>query len=52
MTTKDMLELLILIQICDDYNNDSLYSSYLDVNYDMQKLRDKYFKLGIEFLNE
>jgi hypothetical protein len=52
MTTNDMLELLILTQICDDYNNDSIYSYYLDKHYDMQKLGDRYDKLGKEFLNE
>ncbi len=47
-----MLELLILTQICTDYNNDDIYAEYLDKNYDMKKLGDRYDELGKEFLNE
>ena len=52
MITNKMLELLILTQICIDYNNDDIYAEYLDKHYDMQKLGDRYDELGKEFLNE
>ena len=47
-----MLELLILHQICNDYQNDDTYAYYLDNHYNMQKLGDRYDKLGKEFLSE
>lgn len=47
-----MLELLILIRICDDYWKDDSYAIHLDEHYDMQKLGDRYDELGKEFLNE
>lgn len=52
MNTNKMLELLILTQVLSDYNDDSIYADYLNKNYNMQKLGDRYNKLGIEFLNE
>jgi len=52
MTIERMLELLILVQICTDYNNDDIYAKYLDKHYDMQKLGDRYDELGKEFLNQ
>jgi len=52
MATKDMLELLILTQICDDYWKDVAYATHLDRYYDMKKLGDRYDKLGKEFLDE
>lgn len=47
-----MLELLVLTKVCDDYQKDKLYSTFLDNNYDMKKLGDRYIKLGREFLND
>ena len=47
-----MLELLILTRICDDYWEYDSYATYLDKHYDMQKLGDRYYELGKEFLNE
>jgi len=52
MTKERMLELLILIRICDDYWKDDNYATYLDKHYDMQKLGDRYDELGKEFLND
>ena len=52
MTVKRMLELLVLTKVCDDYQKDKLYSTFLDNNYDMKKLGDRYIKLGREFLND
>jgi len=52
MAVKRMLELLVLTKVCDDYQKDKLYSTFLDNNYDMKKLGDRYIKLGREFLND
>ena len=52
MTVERMLELLVLTKVCDDYQKDKLYSTFLDNNYDMKKLGDRYIKLGREFLND
>ena len=52
MTVERMLELLVLNKVCDDYQKDKLYSTFLDNNYDMKKLGDRYIKLGREFLND
>lgn len=52
MIVEKMLELIILVQICSDYNNDVIYAEYLDKHYDMQKLGDRYDELGKEFLNQ
>lgn len=52
MGTNKMLELLILIQISNAYSSDKLYAEYLEKNYDIQKLADRYNELGKEFLNE
>ncbi len=52
MIPEKMLELLILNQICVDYNDNKIYADYLDKNYDMQKLGDRYDELGKEFLND
>ena len=52
MIPEKMLELLILYRICDDYWKDDSYATYLDKHYDMQKLGDRYDKLGKEFLND
>jgi len=52
MNTNKMLELLILAKVLNDYNDDSIYADHLDKNYDMQKLGDRYYELGKEFLNE
>lgn len=47
-----MLELLVLTKVCDDYQKDKLYSTFLDNNYDIKKLGDRYNELGREFLND
>jgi len=52
MTVERMLELLVLTKVCDDYQKDKLYSTFLDNNYDMKKLGDRYNELGREFLND
>ena len=52
MTVERMLELLVLTKICDDYQKDKLYSTFLDNNYDVKKLGDRYNELGREFLND
>lgn len=45
-----MLELLILNLICTGYWKDDSYADYLNKNYDIQKLVDRYVELGKEFL--
>lgn len=50
MTVERMLELLILDLICASYWKDDSYADYLDKNYDIQKLGDRYDELGKEFL--
>lgn len=52
MIVEKMLELIILDRIFKQYRKDTLYSGYLDENYDMLKLRDRYEELGNEFLND
>lgn len=52
MTVERMLELLVLTKVCDDYQKDKLYSTFLDNNYDIKKLGDRYNELGREFLND
>ena len=52
MTVERMLELLVLSKVYDDYQEDKLYSTFLDNNYDMKKLEDRYIELGREFLND
>ena len=52
MTVDRMLELLVLTKVCDDYQKDKLYSTFLDNNYDIKKLGDRYNELGREFLND
>lgn len=52
MIPEKMLELLILIQISKDYNDDPYYSKYLDANYNVTKLGDRYRELQSEFLTK
>lgn len=45
-----MLELLVLRLIIDDYDCNKNYHHRLSQSYDLDKLEDRYYKLGKEFL--
>lgn len=47
-----MLELIILQDIICVYNKDNEYTNFIDKNYDVDKIGDRYLELGIEFLNQ
>ena len=50
MITEKMLELLVLAKVFQDYYQDKLYAEYLDNEFDIQKLQNRYAELGKEFL--
>jgi hypothetical protein len=52
MIPERMLELIILNEIADKYNNDSYFSAFLDTDYNIEKLNDRYMILTKEFLND
>lgn len=49
---KELLELLILKSIVDDYYDDEKYKKFLDKHYDVRKMFKRFQKLGNLFLNE
>jgi hypothetical protein len=50
MIPEKMLELLILGDIFKQYDEDTMYKKFIDTNYDIDKLDNRYFELGKEFL--
>ena len=50
MIPEKMLELLILSLISTDYHESTIYAAYLDENYNVDKLLNRYNELGKEFL--
>lgn len=47
-----MLELLILQDILNTYDNSNTYKRYLDDNYNINAIEKRYIILGEEFLND
>ena len=52
MTIKKLLELIVLKDVLRDYAKDKEYADFLDKEYDVQKMEDRFLELGKEFLNE
>ena len=52
MIVERKVELLILEKILTCYDNNSDYKEYLNNNYDVSKMENRYAELGKEFLNE
>lgn len=52
MIPERMLEFIILRQIIDDYDKNNYYFRQLSKEYNLVKLEDRYYELGMEFLNE
>ena len=51
MIVERLLELIILKDILKDYTKDEEYANFLDKNYDIQKIENRFLELGKEFLN-
>ena len=52
MITEKLLELIILKDLLRDYAKDKEYADFLDTEYDVQKMENRFLELGKEFLNE
>jgi hypothetical protein len=52
MTIEKLLELIVLKDVLRDYAKDKEYADFLDEEYDVQKIENRFLELGKEFLNE
>lgn len=52
MIVEKLVELILLQHIFYDYNVDKEYSDFLEDNYDVDKMRERYLTLGKEFLQQ
>jgi hypothetical protein len=52
MTVERLLELIILKDLLRDYTKDKEYANFLDEEYNVQKMENRFLELGKEFLNE
>jgi hypothetical protein len=52
MTVERLLELIILKDLLRDYTKDKEYANFLDKEYNVQKMENRFLELGKEFLNE
>lgn len=52
MILERQLELLILKNILEDYDEHSKYKEYIDKNYNISKMNNRYLELGREFLKD
>ena len=52
MIVEKLVELILLHHIFYDYNVDKEYSDFLEDNYDVDKMRERYLTLGKEFLQQ
>ena len=52
MITEKLLELIILKDLLRDYAKDKEYANFLDTEYNVQKMENRFLELGKEFLNE
>jgi hypothetical protein len=52
MTIGKLLELIVLKDVLRDYTKDKEYANFLDEEYNVQKMENRFLELGKEFLNE
>lgn len=52
MIVERLLELIILKDLLRDYTKDKEYANFLDKEYNIQKMENRFLELGKEFLNE
>jgi len=52
MAIEKLLELIVLKDVLRDYAKDKEYADFLDEEYDVQKIENRFLELGKEFLNE
>lgn len=52
MIVEKLLELIVLKDLLRDYIKDKEYADFLDKEYDVQKMQNRFLELGEEFLNE
>ena len=52
MIIEKLLELIVLKDVLRDYAKDKKYADFLDEEYDVQKMENRFLELGKEFLNE
>lgn len=45
-------EILLLHQILEDYHDDKEYKQFIDKNYDVHKMYERYLTLGQEYLTQ
>ena len=52
MIVEKLLELIVLKDLLRDYTKDKEYADFLDKEYNVQKIQNRFLELGKEFLNE
>jgi hypothetical protein len=52
MIIEKLLELIVLKDLLRDYTKDKEYANFLDEEYNVQKMENRFLELGKEFLNE
>ena len=52
MIIEKLLELIVLKDLLRDYAKDKEYANFLDKEYNVQKMENRFLELGKEFLNE
>ena len=52
MIIEKLLELIVLKDLLRDYAKDKEYANFLDEEYNVQKMQNRFLELGKEFLNE
>ena len=52
MIVEKLLELIVLKDLLRDYTKDKEYADFLDKEYNVQKMQNRFLELGKEFLNE
>ena len=52
MIVEKLLELIVLKDLLRDYTKDKEYADFLDKEYNVQKMENRFLELGEEFLNE
>lgn len=52
MIVEKLVELILLQHIFYDYSVDKEYSDFLEDNYDVDKMQERYLTLGKEFLQQ
>jgi hypothetical protein len=52
MIIEKLLELIVLKDLLRDYTKDKEYANFLDEEYNVQKMENRFLELGKEFLND